>query len=240
MTILENSYKITGSEVPIFISQEEGVIMRVITADKIMLVSLVIPSSSLRGFEGDEKSTYLLNLEPVKKALRKVSAKGSNIIFNLSDEKSILIVENFRRGFKTKLEVPSKRTAEQLVNEPTKVNFSSHIRINTEILWKVISDAKLISEEVSFEVTNEGLRVEATAEGKKAFSSLLIPGRGLDEIDFTSKSTSKYSLEMLNVMMDFVRDHEVITLSLATDSPLRARAELPGGGYLSVWIAPRV
>jgi proliferating cell nuclear antigen len=121
-----------------------------------------------------------------------------------------------------------------------KLDFSSSIVMNSDVLSSGIEDAELLTDSVIFTVTKDHLTLKG--ESDSSFTQLdLVKGEGgFRVIDMGEPVRARYSLDYLKKIIRAKKFSPDVKLSMANDYPMKMQFEAPGKIQLGFILAPRV
>ena len=211
---------------------EEGISITAIDPANVAMVRFAIPKASFSQFEAD-KETLGINLDSLKKILRRCSS-GSSVIFERKGNVlAIQIQDRIRRNFTLNL-IEVEREDKEFPN----LNFSSAVKLSSMDFIDSVEDCAVVADACSFVVKGNTFSIES-----KGLNSARAEFSG-DEAEITlsegvDASKSRYSLEYLQKFVKGAKLAEKTILKFSQDHPLRM--DLKAENFdLSFILAPRV
>lgn len=208
---------------------EFGLSIVAIDPANVSMVSLKVPKSAFSEFETGEEELGV-NLENLKKILRRCGKTGSLILEKNENNLEIKIVDKIKRTFKLNLiEIEAEDK-----DFPTHLEFSSKVEIDSADLIDAIEDCVIVGDACSFIVEDETFAVEAkeTNSTRSEFSSEIV------KIE-AENCHSRYSLEYLQKFLKAGKNFNKTYLNFANDHPLRMDFKSEHLS-LSFLLAPRI
>jgi len=211
---------------------EFGMSITAMDPANVSLVNFKLPRSAFTEFQvGSE--ILGVNLDNLKRILKRASKGGSLILEKRENFLSIQIIDKIKREFNLALiEIESEDIDFQ--EKVSRMEFSSKIEIDSEYLTSSIEDCAVISDACAFKIVEGKFIIEA-----KGIDSARAEFSG-DEIKIEAEDCkAKYSLEYLQKFMKGSKLVQKTNLQFAQDHPLRLdiRAE---NMEISFILAPRV
>jgi proliferating cell nuclear antigen len=145
------------------------------------------------------------------------------------------------RGDYTKTFIMS--TLEELEEEvPTpNISFNAKAKLTTAALKEAIRDVLNISDQVSIQMTDKKFIMDS--KGRLGSVSIEIPKESKVILDYDVEADSRatFSLNYLSEMVKAASNlSEIAIIELSSDMPIRLNFELPQGGNLQYYLAPRI
>ena len=189
---------------------EFGISINAIDPANVAMVGFKLPRSAFSQFEsGDE--VLGINLDDLKRILKRGGAKSSLILEKKENMLNIQIEDRIKRNFSLNLiEVGSEDK-----DMPT-LEYSSRVELNSIDMIACIEDCAVVADACAFIIEEGKFIVEAKSmnSARSEFSS--------DEANISAENCkSKYSLEYLQKFMKGAKLCEKTILQFANDHPLK-------------------
>lgn len=209
---------------------EEGIGITAIDPANVAMVGFSIPKASFSQFESG-KEVLGVNLDSLKRILRRCSS-GSSVIFEgKGNVLNIQILDRIKRNFTLNL-IDIEREDKELPS----LNFSSAVKLNSVDFIDSIEDCAVVADACSFLIKEGKFAIEA-----KGLNSSRAEFSG-DEAEITTETDNckaRYSLEYLQKFAKGAKLAEKTILKFSDDHPLRM--DLKADNFsLSFILAPRV
>ncbi|MFN7105079.1 MAG: DNA polymerase sliding clamp [Pyrobaculum sp.] len=218
-----------------FVVRSDGLYLRALDASRTAMVDLAIPKEAFEEFPEVEESRIGLNFKDVKKILRRVK-KGDKIGIELGEGRVRikLVGKSVRSVTLPLIEV----VAEEL---PTpRVNYTAILRTANDVLVNALKDADAIADEVKFEANEEAFVISATSDKGEVEVRLEKNSELVYEYDVREPAAARFSLEyLLDIAQKTAKIADIATIELATAKPVLLSFDIPAGGKISYYIAPR-
>ncbi len=227
--ILSNAIDIISelvTEVKIEIN-EFGLSIVAMDPSRASMVSFKIPASSFSILEADSESLGV-NLDDLKKILRRASNASSIILERIENDLKITIEDKILREFSLNLlDIEGEET------KPRDLEYSAHVEINSSDLNDSIEDCAIVADACSFIIEDGKFIIEA-----KGLNSARSEFSG-DEAKIEGENCkSRYGLEYLQKFMKGSKISDKALLSFANSHPLKIDFKNPQA-ELSFLLAPR-
>lgn len=170
-----------------------------------------------------------VNLEDLKKILRRAGMKSSLILKRDENKLNIEIPDKIKRNFTLNL-IDIKSEDKELPN----LEFSARVEMNSVDLIDAVEDCAVVSDACSFIIENNNFIIEAKNlnSAKSEFSG--------DEVNIKAENCkARYSLEYLDKFMKGAKLCDKTILNFANDHPLRMDLKIENM-ELNFILAPRV
>jgi len=207
---------------------DDGLSITAMDPANVSMVSFVLPKNSFSGFETDPE-VLGINLENLKRILRRSGAGSSLIMEKKENTLNIQIQDRIKRNFS--LSLIDIETEEK---EMPSLEFSSIVELNSQDFIDSIEDCLVVSDACSFIIKEEKFFVEAHGlnSARSEFSG--------DEAKIQAEDCkSRYSLEYLQKFIKAAKLSDKTTLRFANDHPLRMDVK-KDSMQISFLLAPRV
>ncbi len=207
---------------------EFGMSVTAIDPANIAMVGLKIPKSAFSQFVS-ENETLGINLEDLKKILKRCGSGGSIVLEKKDNLLSIEIQDRIKRNFTLNLiDIDGEE------KEMPSLNFSAKVEMKSIDLIDAIEDCSVVADACSFTIEGGKFIIEAKNlnSSKAEFSG--------DEANIEAeKCKVRYSLEYLQKFIKGAKLCEKTSLNFAEDHPLKLDLKIDSM-ELSFILAPRV
>ncbi len=193
---------------------EFGMSITAIDPANVAMINLKIPQSAFSQFE-TEKETLGINLDNLKKVLKRAGSGSSIILEKKENLLDITIQDKIKRNFKINLiEIESEEI--DFNSKLQNMEFSTKVEINSIDLVSSIEDCLIVSDACYFTKENGNFIL-----GAKAINSARSEFSG-DEAKISGEDAkAKYSLEYLSKFMKGAKICEKINMEFAANHPLK-------------------
>ena len=207
---------------------EFGMSITAIDPANVAMVKFRVPKSAFSQFEtGNE--VLGINLDSLKKILRRCGSGTSLIIEKKENLLNIQIIDRIRRNFSLNLiEIEGQEK-----DLPT-LDYNARVEISSLDLVSAVEDCSVVSDSCSFKIKDKEFTIEA-----KGLNSARSEFSGDEAKIEAEECKSKYSLEYLQKFMKGAKLCEKTILNFANDHPLRIDIKTEHM-ELNFLLAPRV
>ena len=211
---------------------ESGMSISAIDSANVAMIGFKLPKSAFSQFE-TEKETLGINLDDLKKILKRCSLGSSLILEKKENLLKIDIQDRIKRNFTLSLiEIEGEEI--DFSSKVKNKEFSSIVEINSVDLISSIEDCIVVSDACSF-IINEGKFIIEAKELNSARSEF-----SGDEAKINAENCkSRYSLEYLQKFMKASKLTDKTTLHFANEHPLKMDVKT-GQMEINFILAPRV
>ncbi|MFW6282604.1 MAG: hypothetical protein ACOC1P_00930 [Minisyncoccales bacterium] len=211
---------------------EFGLSITAIDPANVAMINFRIPKSSFSEFE-TEKESLGVNLDSLKKILKRAGNNSSVILEKKEGMLEIIIEDKIRRSFKISLiEVEGEEIDFQ--SKIANMEFCSKIEITPADLIAAIEDCSVVADSCLYKIEEKKFIIEA-----KGMNSARTEFSGDEATIKGEDAKSKYSLEYLSKFMKGGKLCEKIVLEFANDHPLKLDLKTPVT-EMNFILAPRV
>ncbi len=220
-----------------FAVKPEGMTLRALDPSRTAMVDLFIPRDAFDEYPDiGEEVRMGVNFKDLKKILRRVR-KGDRVAMEIDEGK--LKVKLLGRAVRS-VTLPIIETAAEELPTP-RVVFTALIRTASDVVAQALKDADAVSDSVKFEALDDALYIRASSDKGEVEVKLDREGEAVYEYDVKEPASSMFSTEYLvDISSKASRISDIATIELATAKPISMSFEIPAGGRLTYFVAPRV
>lgn len=207
---------------------EDGMSIVAVDPANVALVIFKLPKESFTQYEAG-KEVWGVNLEDLKRILKRASNSASVIFEQDENQLKISIFDKVKRTFSMAL-IEVETEDKDIPN----LEFASTVEIDSTSFSEAIEDAKIVADSASL-IAGEGFFM---IEGSGSLNSARAEFSG-DEAKISGIAKSKYSLEYLSKFTKASKVASKVKINFSDDYPLRVdyAGEKMGLGFI---LAPRV
>ncbi len=224
--------------IPLRVSSE-GIKIIGISPDKMIMVSLNVPSLVFERFDLDNEAKLFLEKEDLKLAVKKLSKREKvSIEYSEGDRDLRFKIINPKTGLERLQLIHIREEGEEPPGE-IEIEYEAEIQLSTDALSSIIKDVAVVSDEAEFSIQKNKLRIRSMGDIMRYIAEL-DEGRGV--LSITSKSESvvaKYAIDLLKTVVRGVPKKSIATISFGPSKPMRIYIPLEGGAGVTYWVAPR-
>jgi len=212
--------------------------LQMIAADRavVVVVDFYLSRSLFSEYNYKEDARIGINLQNLLQILKRANDEDVMTIKLIDNKIDITL-----RGASTrKFVLPLIDISREETPPLDKLDFSSTISLNSDVLSSGIEDAELLTDSIIFTITKDHLTLKG--ESDSSFTQLdLIKGEGgLKMHDVGQPVRARYSLDYLKKIIKAKKFSPDVKLSMANDYPMKMQFESPGKIQLGFILAPRV
>lgn len=216
---------------------EDGVRLKAIDPSYTSLVDFYVPATAFTEYELSGKEVLVsINLEDLSKVLKRARSSDELV---LEPGVGKLVVALVGRGVR-KFSLPS---LEASVEEVPEISFEKAFRgkLPPTSLASILRELKTIGDEIEFSVKSggDGLVVKSSSEIAEAEVVLNFSSGVFIEYEVLADASSKYTIDYLADISPVGKVAEYVTLSFGDKTPIELQYDLPLGGSLKFYVAPR-
>ncbi|KHO54777.1 MAG: proliferating cell nuclear antigen [archaeon GW2011_AR19] len=207
--------------------------MSVVAIDpaNVAMVRFFLSKDAFSQFELDKSKQEIwgVNLEDLKKILRRAGIKSSLILKRDENKLNIEIPDKIKRNFTLNL-IDIKSEDKEIPN----LEFSARVEMNSADLIDAVEDCAVVADACSFIIENNNFIIEA-----KNLNSAKSEFSGDEAVIKAENCKSRYSIEYLDKFMKGSKLCDKTILNFANDHPLRIDLKIDNL-ELNFILAPRV
>lgn len=219
-----------------FIADSEGLKLKALDPSKVAMVDFFMPSEAFEEYTCSGETVIGVNFDELKKIVKRGTAKDK---FELEVEEGRTLKITFRGKAIRTFSLPILDLGAETLPTP-KIPFTSTVRVLSDAVKDAIKDAKTISDCVKFETREEEFIIRASSDRGSVEIEFNRESGSLIDIEVKEPAVATYSLDMLEKIIKAYRLSDILVIEYATDKPASLTFELPGGGRLTFYIAPRI
>ena len=212
-----------------------------LSPDKSTMVIVRIPSTSFEEYSITEEIELVLEKEDLTKALKKAT-KRDRVIIEWSEgyRELHLIISNIKTGIERSYKVRLRETAPEKLSE-LNLELEVTMQMPSEEFSKIIKDLRVIGDEVMFSYSSRtgSVIVHSVSENKEYIAELQHFKPLITLQASADAASAKYSVDLLKSVAKALDLSDTVTVAFGTAKPMKVYLDLPGGGELIFWIAPR-
>lgn len=226
------------TDAPIFNFTEEGIVVRHLTDDKVLMEVARLPKESLEDYNVEKPLGVKININDLKKVMSKAKSKNSTIELSETEAGVKIVIIDEKTGTKSNLYVKAEKGEIEPIKEPN-VSLSIIARFKGDILKTVVEDSLKISEEIEFSAEGDSLTISSEEAGR-SYKAILKNQQPLTELVIENSARAVYNGEVLKTVANAAGFADDLKLSFGTNLPMKVEVELYNNATLAFWIAPRM
>lgn len=219
----------------VFVIDEGGLKLRAMDPSHVVMVDMLFPPESFEEFSVKGRVEVGVNFDDLGKVLRR-AAKDDKLVLEASEGKCSIVFEgkSVRRFVLPSLSL----TAEELP-EP-RLEFKAKVRMLSDVFRDMVKDLEPIGDVVELVISERGLSAIAKSDVGEAEVTLSMESGSLLDLSVEEEARASYSLDYFSDMIAASQAADVVNLQLSSNMPVKVEYELPQGGRLAFYVAPRI
>jgi proliferating cell nuclear antigen len=220
-----------------FVVRGDGLFLRALDASRTAMVDLSIPKEAFEEFpEVDQELRVGMNFKDLKKILRRIK-KGDKI--SMEVEEGRVRIKLIGKSVRS-VTLPSIEVVGEELPTP-KVVYTAMVKTASDVLATAVKDADAVADEVKMEANEEAFVISASSDKGEVEVRLDKNSELVYEFDVKEPASARYSLEyLLDIVGKTSKISDIVTIEFATAKPLFLSFDIPAGGKISYFLAPRV
>lgn len=217
---------------------QEGISLRAMDPSHVAMVDFEWPKTAFEGYTCDQPTKLCVSLSEVLKLLKGAGA----------DESVEISLDEQTKRLNVQLKGKYTRTFSMVTLEPSgeeapipKTGFNVKAKLTTECLKRSMDDSAIFSDHVRLEASPEKFVMLAAGDVGSAKIEWEKESEALLGLDVKEESKATFSLSYLaEIIKAASTTSAVATVEFSTNMPVRLDFELPQGGKLVYYLAPRI
>ncbi len=221
-----------------FTVRPEGMEVKMLSPDKTTMIILRLPNLAFDSYECDSEKTFIVRADELTKIVRR-GTRNDILEFLLDEERRrlVLVFRDKRTGVSRRFYLQLREGVVEKLGEP-KIALPVKIRMLTEDFKNMLKDAKIVSDEIDMKAYSD--RLEAIAEGhQKNYKNIMRIDKPLISYEASAEAAATYGLDLLEVSLKAMQACETVYIEFGENFPMKLTFDIPGGGVLIYWVAPR-
>lgn len=217
----------------VFKADEDGLKLRAIDPSHVIMIDLNFPSSAFTEYEASGEKIPI-NLEELGKVLRR--ARSNDILYLQLEDNMLHVV--FERGMVRRFGLPLIELEEEELGEP-RLDLKASAKMVADHFREAIRDIEMLGDNLTFYTDGIRLVISNESEMGKAEIEMTREAGLLLSLESEGEQRSSYSLDYISGILPAAQKADFVTIQFAKDIPCKITFELPQGGWLSAYVAPR-
>jgi len=220
-----------------FSIRPDGVALRALDPSRTSMVDLLIPREAFDEYaDVSEEVKVGVNFKDMSKILRRAK-KGDRLTLEVVEGKvKVKLVGKSVRS----VAIPSIETLAEELPTP-RVVFTAMIKTASDVIAEAFKDADAVADAVKLEALEDAFYIRASSDKGELEVKIERGGDVVYEYDLKEPASASYSLEYLvDITSRASRISDIVTIELATAKPIALTFDIPAGGRLTYFVAPRI
>ncbi len=225
-------------EIP-FYAEPDNLEVRVLSPDKTTMTILKIPSIAFEEYLCDEETFFVVSSDELNRIARR-GTRNDVIVLEVDMENKVLkfMFKDKKTGIERVFHLGLKERVEERLPEPS-LELAVTARLLSDDYKNIIRDLKIVGEEVVFMYREGKLTIKSSTQ-QKEYEGVFEQDNPLITLSSTvDQAVARYSVGLLEATLKAATASKNVEIQFDTDKPLRVEFELPTGGSIIYWIAPR-
>jgi len=219
-----------------FVVTPEGVKLRALDPSRVAMVDLELPSTAFEEYSCEAETRVGVNFDDMKKILKRCK-KDDKVEYEVAGGKlKIKIIGKATRSFV----LPLIDIGAETLPTP-RVAFTARVKLLSDAVEEAIRDAEVIADTVKLEASEEMFAIKAMSDKGDLEVQFGRESGSLIEYEVTEPAVASYSLEYMgDIVKKSAKIADLVTIEFATNKPVALTFEIPLGGRLVYYLAPRM
>jgi proliferating cell nuclear antigen len=221
----------------VFIADPTGIRLRAMDPSRVAMVDMELPKTSFDSYECTEEVPIGVNFDDMKNIMKRTGGNEKLELEKLEKEARLKI--RFKGKTSRTFSLPLLDLGKEELSVP-RISFLATVKLPASTLMDAIKDAEVVSDFVKITAEDERLRVTASGDRGEVEVEITKDSGELLSIELKESAHALYSLTYLSKMMVASDLSDIAILMFSTDMPLRLDFNLPNGGRIVYYLAPRM
>jgi len=225
-------------EIP-FYAEPDVLEARVLSPDKTTMTILKMPSIAFEEYVCDQEEFFVVNADEFNRIARRGS-RNDVVVLELDRENKVLkfMFKDKKTGIERTFHLGLRERVEEKVPE-LNISLGVSIRMISDDYKNIIRDLKIVGEEAIFIYSSGKLEVKSVSQQKEYHGVFEQDNPLISITSSVDRAVARYSVGLLEATLKAATATKNVLIEFDSDKPLKVEFELPGGGVLTYWIAPR-
>ncbi len=222
-----------------FTADEKGLRVVILSPDKTTMTILSLPAESFEEYEVAEgKVEFHLASDELNRVAKR-GTRNDKVELVAEPERFKMVFVDQKSGVTRTFYLQYKEAVAEPVRE-LKLDLPVMVRMLASDFKEILRDAKLVGDELVFSVEDGKLVVKSESQ-QKEYTNIMREGSPLISLSYPEDQevVARYGLDALQAVVKATSAAEAMTLEFGKDLPMKLTFELPMGGTLIYWVAPR-
>lgn len=226
------------SEVPIRVD-DKSFLIRALSPDKNILVEIYVPSVAFETYDVTGETSLTADRDEFIKVIRR-GTKRDIVTLRYEDgaEQLYVTLTNAKTGAERNYQVRVIEFGKELI-QSLELELPVKFQIETDDLKKLVSDARLIGEELEITYKEGEIEVTSRSESKMFKETLALDKPLLSLESKESMVTSKYDIDLLKTVSSTFEVADIATIEFGPGLPMKIYLSSDDGSKVTFWVAPR-
>ena len=221
-----------------FTADEKGLRVVILSPDKTTMTILSLPAESFEEYEVSEKVEFHLASDELNRVAKRGS-RNDKVELAAEPERFKMVFVDQKSGVTRSFYLQYREAVAEPVRE-LRLELPVMVRMLASDFKEILRDAKLVGDELIFSVEDGKLVVRSESQ-QREYTNIMREGSPLISLSCPEgqEVSARYGLDALQAVVKAASAAEAMTLEFGKDLPMKLTFELPMGGTLVYWVAPR-
>lgn len=221
----------------VFIADPTGIRLRAMDPSRVAMVDMELPKTSFESYECSGEMPIGVNFDDMKNIMKRAGANEKLELERMEKEARLKI--RFKGKTTRTFSLPLLDMGKEELSVP-RISFLATVKLPAATLMDAIKDAEVVSDFVKISAEDEKLTITASGDRGEVEVEITKDSGELLSVELKESAHALYSLTYLSKMMVASDLSEIAILMFSTDMPLRLDFNLPSGGRIVYYLAPRM
>lgn len=220
-----------------FSIKPDGISLRALDPSRTSMVDLFIPREAFDEYADIAEEVKVgANFKDMIKILRRAK-KGDRLSLEVVEGRiRVKLVGKSVRA----VAIPSIEVLAEELPTP-RVVFTAMLKTASDVIAEAFKDADAVADAVKLEALEDAFYIRASSDKGELEVKIERGGEVVYEYEIKEPASALYSLEYLvDIASKASRVSDIVTVELATAKPVALSFDIPAGGRLTYYVAPRV
>ncbi len=216
----------------VFRITENGLELTSADRAKVAAIDLKTNSTFFESFKSDGEQKVGVNLTELVKILKRVK-KGEKLELEVDDKENRIKISAVGKTTRTFF-LPILDISEEELPPIDKLQFTSKVEIETEILEEAVEDADTIADSVVFQTLEDGFLIYAESDSSRVETKL-----DKTQVKVEGEARARYPIDYIKKFFKASDVSDITVIEFGTDYPMKMTFSSPDV-RISLILAPRV
>lgn len=222
-----------------FLATPDGIVVRTLSPDKTTMISLSLPAIAFDEYECDSEEGFLVSSDEFNRIIKRGTRNDIlEMILEREYRRLRIVFRDKKTGVIRTFNVQLREGSVEKLSEP-KIELSATIRMLASDFKNLVRDAKIVGDEIEF-ITTKDKFIAVTETQQRVYRCVMELDRPLISLIVKKDEVrSTYGIELLEATLKAAMAANTLTLEYGENLPVKVEFDVPGGGLLTYWVAPR-
>ena len=215
--------------------------MRSMDPARVALVDFELPRAAFDEYTYSKDLSIGISMDEVKEIIKR-SKRGEAVDIMYEVEKGRLVFrfsDPSGPGSERRFEISTLDLEGEETPMPS-LKFATQIKLASEMLAELVKDVEVVSDHIELYSDPNTIKARATSDTSEVEVKITKEDKAVSDFDVKEESRAVYTLKYLRDMARASRMADEVAIEFSKDMPLRLDFEIPNGGRLTYFLAPRI